>query len=124
MLIQAAPYMPTAAAPAAPATVTTSLPARPTAAPLPPGTTFTTRTATYRILESRVFNLAAIATTPAATPIYYAEYVVRRTYHNTPHTSRVLVCADATVVEWLAESVALMTAAGASEQSASVDALA
>jgi hypothetical protein len=71
-----------------------------------------------------VFNLAAIATTPAATPIYYAEYVVRRTYHNTPHTSRVLVCADATVVEWLAESVALMTAAGASEQSASVDALA
>lgn len=130
MLIQAAPYMPTATAPAAPATVTTSSPARPTAAPLPPGTTFTTHTATYRILESRVFNLAAIATTPAATPIYYAEYVVRRTYHNTPHTSRVLVCADATVVEWLAESVAILAAtsmAGTSELTASghvVDALA
>ena len=126
MFIQAAPYIPSQlhTPPPSPATahtaISSSAPApaapttlRPTATPLAPGTTITTHTATYRVLDHRTLTLAGTLL-PG-----YTEYVIRRTYHNNPHTSRVLVCADATVVEWLAESVALMTAAGASDQSAS-----
>ena len=132
MFIQAAPYIPEAA-PAQPVAATTttltsspttaahaSRAARPTATPLAPGTTFTTHTATYRVLDHRTLTMLG-DTLPG-----YTEYVVRRTYHNNPHTSRVLVCADATVVEWLAESGAIL-AAGEQAASASghhVDALA